>query len=432
VVVIQSFWRNYQDACKAENVQVMPREHFPDRSIDGILSRIRNEQPAVFARLEDMRSKIWPTDHKGMLDAGLTLIFTSHPTASSWYHSQTTRIWYHPSFRPFMDVQEQQALRNTFVFAKVVYDEPEIDEVLHVISESTYQHLKHQHTSGNWKGLSNRQQRDLFKQAVADGVLGGQKLEFETYAELMRVQLDKLERVAVDCDAIPFGHDNITTADGGKTGMYRAMHGKTFYLGPKQWLAHAGTNWTFLTTEKLVTDVIEKLYQKLRKSLIPLRLDQMPDIYPIKVPVFIDTRASADRPGVPKVSAIAREIMNSNGNAVVVSDGVDENIGAMSFQRMKGRNDLADKDVYIILTSLAVEVYARLNVIGQWLGIPDIVGLHYQGLINQAVGRNTGFRQRDGTKTVVICSHRLWDPVISKLNLSHPRVLLYKVAQRPW
>jgi hypothetical protein len=145
-----------------------------------------------------------------------------------------------------------------------------------------------------------------------------------------------------------------------------------------------------------------------------------------------DLRAAADKPGAPKVSAIAREIMNSNGNAVVVSDGVDENIGAMTFQKMKGRNDLADKDVFIILTSLAQEMYARLNVIGQWLGISDIIGLHYQGLINQAVGRNTGFRQRDGTKTVVICSHRLWDPVISTLNLSHPRVLLYKVAQRPW
>jgi hypothetical protein len=48
--------------------------------------------------------------------------------------------------------------------------------------------------------------------------------------------------------------------------------------------------------------------------------------------------------------------MNSNGNAVVVSDGVDETVGAMTFQKMKGRNDLADKDVFIILTSLAVEV----------------------------------------------------------------------------
>jgi hypothetical protein len=163
------------------------------------------------------------------------------------------------------------------------------------------------------EGRSHRQQRDLFKQAVADGALGGSNIDFESYEELMRVRLDKLERVAVDCDAIPFGHDNITTADGGRTGMYRAMHGKTFYLGPKQWLEHVGTNWTFLTTEKLVTDVIENLYEKLKKYLIPLRLDTMPDIYPIKVPVFIDIRAAADKPGILKVSAIARDIMNSNG-----------------------------------------------------------------------------------------------------------------------
>jgi hypothetical protein len=99
---------------------------------------------------------------------------------------------------------------------------------------------------------------------------------------------------------------------------------------------------------------------------------------------------------------------------------------------MKGRNDLADKDVYIIVTSLNPDVYARLNVIGQWLGIPDFIELHYQGLINQAVGRNTGFRQQDGPKSVVVCSHRLWKQTISKLNLKQPRVLLYEVGQRPW
>jgi hypothetical protein len=84
------------------------------------------------------------------------------------------------------------------------------------------------------------------------------------------------------------------------------------------------------------------------------------------------------------------------------------------------------------VTSLAPDLYAQLNVMGQWLGIPDIIELHYQGLINQAVGRNTGFRQKDGTKTVVVCSHRLWNQAISKLNLKQPRVLLYEVGQKPW
>jgi hypothetical protein len=72
--------------------------------------------------------------------------------------------------------------------------------------------------------------------------------------------------------------------------------------------------------------------------------------------------------------------------------------------RLKGSNDLAGNDIYVIVTPLAPGQYARLNVIGQWLGIPDIIALHYQGIINQAVGRNTGFRQQEGTKTVVVTS----------------------------
>jgi hypothetical protein len=32
-------------------------------------------------------------------------------------------------------------------------------------------------------------------------------------------------------------------------------------------------------------------------------------------------------------------------------------------------------------------------VVGQWLEVPEVINVHYQDQINQAVGRNTGFRQ---------------------------------------
>ena len=99
---------------------------------------------------------------------------------------------------------------------------------------------------------------------------------------------------------------------------------------------------------------------------------------------------------------------------------------------MKGSNVLADNDIYVIVTPLAPGQYARLNVIGQWLGIPDIIALHYQGLINQAVGRNTGFRQQDGTKTVVVASLRMRKIVPEAVNQLSPRVLLYQVGEKPW
>jgi hypothetical protein len=432
VVTIQSFWRNYKDACENEGIEPLVRSQFHDRSVNGILKTILDRQPTVFERLETIRGSIWPMrGDKPYFDAADTIIFTSHPTASSWHFSQMTRTWYHPDFVPFMDVEKHKALRTEFVFDKVIFDEPEIDELLHIITENLFRHLTQQHASVNWKDLTVSKQRELYEEVRKTGILEN-TTTFESYEELMRIQLDKLDRVEVNCDAIPFGHDNVAKEDGDRTGIYRKLNGTAFYLGAKEWLKHKGTHWAFLTTERLATDVIEKAYGKMPKRLMVLRLDNMPDVYPIRIPIFLDPRAAADRPGKKKISDLAKEILDTNGNAVVVADGVGDGIGAMTFQRMKGRNDLADRDVYIMLTSLAPELYARLNVIGRWLGIPDIIGLHYQGLINQAVGRNTGFRQQNGTQTVMICSRRLWNQTISKLNLKHPRVLLYENRKRPW
>ena len=154
VVVIQSFWNHYEEACKLEGLTRF-RAQFPDRSVDGVLETIQAEQPAVFARLEEIRRNIWPRHgDKPDFDAADTLIFTSHPTASSWAFSQLTRTWYHPDFEPFMDDDEQAALRNQFVFDKVIYDEPEIDEVLHIIPEDLFRHLTEQHEAVNWNDLS--------------------------------------------------------------------------------------------------------------------------------------------------------------------------------------------------------------------------------------------------------------------------------------
>ena len=81
---------------------------------------------------------------------------------------------------------------------------------------------------------------------------------------------------------------------------------------------------------------------------------------------------------------------------------------------MKGVNGLETNDIYIVVTCLSPAKYAELNVIGQWLEIPNIIQNYYQDQINQAVGRNRGFRQAPNseTKTVVITSLRLWNNVL--------------------
>jgi hypothetical protein len=189
---------------------------------------------------------------------------------------------------------------------------------------------------------------------------------------------------------------------------------------------------TFLTNEEVVAHTIKKAYGQ---RLLSLELDNLPGLFPIKVPVFIDKRAKSDRVQAEElnVSALAQEILEADKNAVVISDGVKDIPGVYTFQGMKGLNGLEDRNIYIILTWMAPEKYAELTVLGQWLENENILLDHCQDQINQAVGRNRGFRQsQKETKTVVITSLNHWKGFVSKLQDRFSRTQLYPVEERPW
>jgi hypothetical protein len=169
--------------------------------------------------------------------------------------------------------------------------------------------------------------------------------------------------------------------------------------------------------------------------LLSLKLDDLPGIFPIKVPVFIDQRSKSDRVQNEElnVSALAQEILEADENAIVIADGVKDIPGVYTFQGMKGLNGMEDGNIYIILTWMAPEEYAELNVLGQWLGNENILLDYCQDQINQAAGRNRGFRQsQKDTKTVVITSRSLWTRFLGKLEDRFPRTQLYTVQERPW
>jgi hypothetical protein len=219
----------------------------------------------------------------------------------------------------------------------------------------------------------------------------------------MRVRLPSLERVLVNFDAIPYGGDK------NDKGIYRGLNGKPFYLGVQHWLASMTGRRNFLTTESLMTEVVRAAYRKQAMfedgkrvaRLACARIDPPSELFPIPVPVCIDKRASGRRAG-----ELAREITEANPNAVVICNNVKDNDRVLTFQKAKGANHLADRDIYIIVTHLNPDHYAELNVVGQWLGIPDVIELYYHDQISQAVGRNRGFRDT-GRKTVVIASSKL-------------------------
>lgn len=130
---------------------------------------------------------------------------------------------------------------------------------------------------------------------------------------------------------------------------------------------------------------------------------------------------------------MCREVLASNKNAVVISNGAKGTDGVLNYQLAKGRNGLEDKDIYIVVTHIGPEEYAQLNVLGQWLGRSDVIEVYYSDQINQAVGRNRGFRDNGcDTKTVVITSLRLWGSLLKRFQSGATRTLLYEENIKPW
>jgi hypothetical protein len=357
----------------------------------------------------------------------------THKAAQTWQSNQLTRLWSHPRFDPG-EPDQFEKLRSEFRLGRIIFDDPEVDDFIHILPAPVFDFFQHLHKDHpDWRNLPRSERRGIYF-GLRDDIPSRKINNFDSFDEMMRIDLDALDPVQVNFDAIPFGFDNTPT------GIYRREHGKLYYVGAKPWIAETGAHQTVLTTEVAVLEAtkmaIRKLQQKGKtiRDPLALRLDEVPPIFPVRVPLVLDRRAGANRPDGERVSALTREILSANKDALVIADGTRDVEGSISFQGMKGRNDFQEKDVYIVITSLAPEKYAELNVIGQWLEIPSIIGMHYQDQLNQAVGRNNGFRKSTTreTKTVVISSTRLWNSVLRKLQTGAPRVQLYLSNDKFW
>jgi hypothetical protein len=398
-VVFESFWNIYAEKCAEAGTEPLANYQFESRAANEVMTTIKDRQPEVYRLLEEYRSNFW---NDAPFDCGTTMIFTTKATVRTWYTSRLTKTILHPDFELGIAPAQEKRLAADFGLGIVAFDELELDEFLHVWTEPYYEIIKSQQEAHlDWTDLAFTQKFGVYTNIDFDSSFP--RPSFEQFDADMRVPLDSLEKVLVNFKAIPYGNDN------SDHGIYRRQNGKPFYLGVQRWLASM-TGRNFLTAEHLMTEVVRAAYRKQPKfdkdgrrltRLAWKRIDPPSELFPIPVPVCIDKRANAEN-----AAKLAREITEANPNAVVISNNVKDNDRVLTFQKAKGANHLADRDIYIIVTHLNPEHYAELNVVGQWLEIPDVIKLYYRDQISQAVGRNKGFRDT-GRKTVVIASSKL-------------------------
>ena len=143
--------------------------------------------------------------------------------------------------------------------------------------------------------------------------------------------------------------------------------------------------------------------------------------------MFLDSRA-----GARKVEDLVREIRANDENGVIISNGVETENNVYTFQGMKGLNGLETKNIYVIINWFNPDQYAKLNILGQWLGNDEVLLDYYLDQICQAVGRNSGFRDQ-GAQASVTMSPSLWKKYLFRLNsVPASRVRFYEVDKAPW
>ena len=416
-VQIRSFREQYKIACESENVSPL---NLDEEGPSSMYQAIKKKQPKIYARLEEARNALWK--HKYEFRCPTTLLTMTHAMAMHCHQSVATRIWHHPDFDPKLSFSDQMHLRSGLRLNNIVFDDFETDDVINVLPEVIYEIIASQQRKySNWRNQPHHERLKIYKELKKDGVrIEGNFGEFDA---LMRMDLENLRPIEVDYDAIPFGCDN------GDAGIYKTYHGKRYYVGEKEWLFSSPSDLIFLTTEGLTSEAVHRIFSTRKRHQLFLDLEKIDAIYPIKIPVRFEQQAKADRKVGPQISALAERLLGQSDESILIADGIKfDSDRVMSFQKMKGRNGLEDKDISIISTFLAPPKYAELNVIGQFLGLPNVIELFYQDQINQAVGRNRGFRQSNNreTMTEVICTRRLWKAVLSKLQNQGGRVQLYE------
>lgn len=426
------FWDHLRLACQEVDEPKISRDMFDSLALDEVLKHLKSEKPIVYEALERRRKGLWLD---ARFDGGTTTLLMTHKGAEHWAENQTMRAWHHPGFQSDNDHQQNADLSKRFQITDIVFDDPEADEFVHVLDEGTFLLVaKHRVLKPNWKNQGHNKCQDYFNTFVSKQQAAS-KLDYEAFNSLMRLDLKRFSHFTVDFEKMPYGKDN------GDKGIYRPQQGRTYHIAAKPWLLTMTARPIFLTTETFVSDVIERAYKELGLTLLRLSLVRLDGLYPLSVPIVFDKRARTDRSteDAEFVSSLVEEIIKDDPQSLIIADGIkgkSEGVlkpsNVLTFQAMKGRNDFAERNVYIVVGWMAPEKYAQLNVLGQWLGNENVLSDYLNDNINQAAGRNQGFRKTgEDFKTTVICSPLFYSKTLAKSDQLNPRTKLHK-TRKDW
>jgi hypothetical protein len=400
-VLLVSFEREYENACRAVNVEPL-KQNQRGKNLEDLISKIEKIQPSVWGEMKKNHFLFWTSINKSQ-----PVFFTVHGVAEHWGNMSKSRRYWHRDFFNKASKKSDKCRLREMDFDLLVYDEVSIDSFVYRHSEECVEFIEGlKKSSVAWANSTSSRvdKEDDFKEAMKEKKL---KLTYDQAVSIESIPLDS--RVLVTNHYHCEYSERVAGCDEKNIDIYKEECEKNWYVLPRKWWEKSAKKVVILTTESLPVLVARRLgisvfeleCPKIERTVVNVHFDR-----------FVNSK------NVSKAIAVFKG--NNRNDFSIVSNHAKCLSDSFTHHSAKGANHLKDKNIVQTMLYVGPDEYALLEVLNAWLGINYAVRLRHVDEFNQTAGRNCGFRWNGNTEHHLLISRSLCANLIYYLS-SHSR-----------
>ena len=372
-----------------------------------VIAAIRKLQPEVWERMEQLHAEMLKPWTASPAHTHVVL-FTVHDVAHQWAEDGLSRLFSHRDF--FKTPQENYwKLRDDTELRVAIHDELDWSHFIHL---QPYKDVLWCQEMFNRDDVWTTRYPDLsqaFQSWQRNSQLVPGKLDFELACEIHQ------KGFSADANAGVGPVERYGVYENGEPWqMYQDAHQNRYCYVKRSWWVGLAQKTLLLTTEAL-----------------PMALFRQSMTRDDEAVIFDGSRLSAAT-GEIEVYRLNTVPSKENEKTIktmrdhldrpelrVIANGAASVPNTITYVSAKGRNDLADEDLLQIANFAApVGEYDVLQVVNRVYSINNAIRLRHVDLINQAAGRNQGYRDTGmACRHWLVISTELWDLILPELLL---------------
>ncbi len=370
-----------------------------------IIAAIRKLQPEVWERMEELHAEMLKPWTASPADTHVVL-FTVHDVAHQWAEDGLSRLFSHRDF--FKTPKEDYwKLRDDTELRVAIHDELDWSHFIHLQPHQDVLWCQEMFDQDDVWTTRYPDLSDAFQSWKRNTHSVPGEIDFELAFEIhqkgfnanVNTGVGPVERYGVYENGEPWP-------------MYQDAHQNRYCYVKRSWWESLAQKTLLLTTEALPVALFRQSVtgddnavifdgSRLSAATGQIEVYRLNNVQSKKNQETIKTmRDHLDRPDL-----------------LVIANGVASTPNTITHVSAKGRNDMADQDLLQIANFAApVGEYDELQVVNRVYGLNNAIRLRHVDLINQAAGRNQGYRDTGlAHRHWLVISTALWDFILPDL-----------------